>query len=167
MAKGKMDGSARYQLRLLGAFRLEDPDGRRLDVSSKKAIALLALLASAQSGERWRAWIQDKLWGSRELHQAQTSLRRELHNLRKVTAGSRVPLVHANSRIVRLNLAHVDVDIRDRQRIAFSSEELLEGIDIAGEEAFEDWLRQTRKSLSEIAAELRSQLAHSRTDGAG
>jgi len=58
---------ALYRLRLLGAFQLVAPNGQRLDVTSKKAIALLGLLASANSGERWRAWIQDKLWGSREL----------------------------------------------------------------------------------------------------
>ena len=67
---------ARYRLRLLGAFQLIAPNGQRLDVTSKKAIALLGLLASAQTGERWRGWIQDKLWGSRELRQAQASLRR-------------------------------------------------------------------------------------------
>lgn len=139
--------SAVYRLGLLGAFHLIAPDGRRLDVRSKKSIALLGLLATAHSGERWRAWIQDKLWGSRELYQAQASLRRELHNLRKVTAHIRVPLIESNARIVRLNLPYVDVDIRDRGNIAFSTEEFLEGMDIAGEEAFEDWLRETRNSL--------------------
>lgn len=99
----------RYRLRLLGAFQLTAPNGRRLDVSSKKAIALLGLLASANSGERWRAWIQDKLWGSRELRQAQSSLRRELHGLRKLTAETTVPLVEATSRTIRLNLDAVDM----------------------------------------------------------
>lgn len=127
------------------------PNGQRLDVTSKKAIALLGLLASANSGERWRAWIQDKLWGSRELRQAQASLRRELHGLRKLTAGSPFPLVEATSRTVRLNLNVVDVDIRSEDALLRSSGEFLEGIDIAGEESFEEWLREMRNNLADLS----------------
>jgi len=142
---------ALYRLRLLGAFQLVAPNGQRLDVTSKKAIALLGLLASANSGERWRAWIQDKLWGSRELRQAQASLRRELHGLRKLTAGSPLPLVEATSRTVRLNLNVVDVDIRSEEALLRSSGEFLEGIDIAGEESFEEWLREMRNNLADLS----------------
>ncbi|ALC13855.1 AfsR/SARP family transcriptional regulator [Sphingopyxis sp. 113P3] len=142
---------ALYRLRLLGAFQLVAPNGQRLDVTSKKAIALLGLLASANSGERWRAWIQDKLWGSRELRQAQASLRRELHGLRKLTAGSPFPLVEATSRTVRLNLNVVDVDIRSEDALLRSSGEFLEGIDIAGEESFEEWLREMRNNLADLS----------------
>jgi DNA-binding transcriptional activator of the SARP family len=142
---------ALYRLRLLGAFQLVAPNGQRLDVTSKKAIALLGLLASANSGERWRAWIQDKLWGSRELRQAQASLRRELHGLRKLTAGSPLPLVEATSRTVRLNLNVVDVDIRSEDALLRSSGEFLEGIDIAGEESFEEWLREMRNNLADLS----------------
>src|SRR3546814_3041657 len=63
-----VNGMAGYKLRLLGAFQLTAPNGQRIDITSKKAIALLALLASADSGERWRAWIQDKIWGRSEEH---------------------------------------------------------------------------------------------------
>lgn len=142
---------ARYRLRLLGAFQLMAPNGQRLDVTSKKAIALLGLLASASSGERWRAWLQDKLWGSRELRQAQASLRRELHGLRKLTAGAPFPLVEATSRTVRLNLQAVDVDIRHEEAVLRSSGEFLEGIDIAGEESFEEWLREMRNSIADLS----------------
>ena len=142
---------ARYRLRLLGAFQLIAPNGQRLDVTSKKAIALLGLLASAQTGERWRAWIQDKLWGSRELRQAQASLRRELHGLRKLTADTPFPLVEATSRTVRLNLQVVDVDLRSEEIVRRSSGEFLEGIDIAGEESFEEWLREMRNSIADLS----------------
>lgn len=148
-----VNGTSRYQLRLLGAFQLTAPNGQRIDVTSKKGIALLGLLASANSGERWRAWIQAKLWGSRELRQAQASLRRELHGLRRLTADASVSLVEATSRTVRLNLQAIDVDIRSREVIARSSGEFLEGIDIAGEESFEEWLREMRISLADLAKE--------------
>lgn len=145
---------ARYRLRLLGAFQLTAPNGQRLDITSKKAIALLGLLASASSGERWRAWIQDKLWGSRELRQAQASLRRELHGLRKLTAYTNVTLVETTSRAVRLNLQAVDVDIRNAEIISPTSGEFLEGIDIAGEESFEEWLREMRSGFAEASVTL-------------
>ena len=146
-----MNGMALYRLRLLGAFQLVAPNGQRLDLTSKKAIALLGFLASANSGERWRAWIQDKLWGSRELRQAQASLRRELHGLRKLTAGSPFPLIEATSRTVRLNLNVVDVDIRNEVTVLRSSGEFLEGIDIAGEESFEEWLREIRNNIADLS----------------
>src|SRR3546814_3225501 len=73
---------------MLGAFRITAPNGQRLVISSKKGIALLGLLATAKGGERWRTWLQEKLWGSRESPQAQASLRRELHGLRNMAANS-------------------------------------------------------------------------------
>jgi DNA-binding SARP family transcriptional activator len=108
---------------------------------------MLGLLASAESGERWRAWIQDKLWGSRELRQAQSSLRRELYCLRKSTWDVGIPLIDTNVRTVKLNLNSVDVDIRDQDFVPKNSGEFLEGLDIAGEDSFEEWLREMRSNI--------------------
>lgn len=134
----------RYRMTLLGAFQLSAPSGHRIEITSKKAIALLALLATPSSGARWRSWIQEKLWGSLEPHRAQAGLRRELHRLRKLTADTGIPLLEADFRVVHLNLAFVDVDIRQEHGINEGVGEFLEGIDIAGEDAFEDWLREQR-----------------------
>ncbi|RYY28783.1 MAG: hypothetical protein EOP62_02720 [Sphingomonadales bacterium] len=138
----------RYQMSLMGAFRLITPDGRRLDISSKKAIALLALLATAETGERWRSWLQGKLWGSLEPQQAQGGLRRELHRLRKQTDDIGVPLLHCDFRAVRLNLSAIDVDIFRADSLVAVRGDFLEGIDIPREDAFEDWLRETRGAFS-------------------
>lgn len=73
----------KYQLQLIGPFGLFAPSGVRIEISSKKAIALIALLATAPSGERSRRWLQAMLWGTREHEQAQTSLRREVSTLSK------------------------------------------------------------------------------------
>ena len=54
--------SDKFQLRLLGSFALRDPKGELVDIPSKKARALLALLAIAENGERTRSWLQDHLW---------------------------------------------------------------------------------------------------------
>lgn len=108
---------------------------------------MLALLATAETGERWRAWLEEKLWGSLEPQQAQSALRRELHRLRKLTDELGVPLIHCDVRSVCLNLASVDVDIRQPSRPSVIDGEFLEGIDIAGEDAFEEWLRETRSAF--------------------
>ena len=73
----------RFSLSLLGSFRLVGPDGERIDIVSRKGMAMVAMLATADGGERTRGWLQEKLWGQRDRPQAQGSLRRELSHLRE------------------------------------------------------------------------------------
>ena len=141
-----------YRMSLLGAFRLLAPSGERLELGSMKAMALLALLATAPTGERWRSWLQEKLWGSLDPQRAQAGLRRELHRLRKLTAPYGVSLLRADFRVVRLNLAVIDVDIR--QNLNLNSAEFLEGLEVAGEDHFEDWLTEMRRNLVSVAQEI-------------
>ncbi len=143
----------------MGAFRLLGPDGRRLEVASKKAIGLIALLATGRDGERTRQFLQDKLWGSRESTQAQTSLRRELSNLRKLLAEERDPLLITEGARVRLNLPRIDFDIpvpgaanENERPPPRGVSEFLEGLDLPGEEGFEDWLREQRTLIHAQAA---------------
>lgn len=136
------------KLHLRGHPRLIDSQGQRVEMTSKKAVAVLGLLALANDGIRSRAWLQQKLWGSRDAKQAQNSLRRELANMRKALPC--VPLV-SDHRSVRLDLEAIWVDVRDDPAAASSGDEdFLEGLDIAGEEDFEEWLRDAR---SQIAAD--------------
>lgn len=135
----------------MGAFRLLGTDGRRLEVASRKAIGLIALLATGRDGERTRQFLQDKLWGSREAAQAQTSLRRELSNLRKLLAQEAEPLLLTEGARVRLNLQHIAFDIpvpgaanENERPEPRGVAEFLEGLDLPGEEGFEDWLREQR-----------------------
>lgn len=130
-------------LSLLGPFRLERRDGGRIDISSKRGQALLAMLATSGAGERTRAWLQDKLWGSREAEQAQASLRRELSNLRQVVNQPGCTILHADHQRIWLDLALVDVDLR---RLDYAGAgEFLEGFDLAQEDGFEEWLRTERQ----------------------
>ena len=131
-----------FALRLHGSFRLEGPGGQRLAVSSKRGQALLAMLATSGAGERTRAWLQDRLWGSRAPDQAQASLRREISNLRKAVNPPGHELLQADYNRVWLDLALVQVDSRALDGEAQG--DLLEGLDIAGEDGFEDWLREER-----------------------
>ena len=136
-----------FQLDLMGSFRLVGPDGSRIHITAKRSRILLAMLATSKSGERSRRWLQERIWGSRERVNSQASLRRELSNLRPLVNAAGRPLLVIAHETVALDLGQVVVDVRDRQRIAESRGEFLEGIDIAWEEGFEDWLREERQVI--------------------
>lgn len=153
-----------YHLHLSGAFRLSAPDGVRIDVPSKRGQALLAMLATATNGERTRAWLQDRLWGMRAPEQAQASLRRELSNLRKrLHSPQNAPWLCADFQRVWIDLDAVEVDVRS---VAPPHAPLLEGLDIAGEEGFEDWLRAERMALDARAAPPSNQSETAQMDAA-
>jgi TolB-like protein len=149
--------ASRFKLRLLGPFSLMDLDGHRISIPSRKGAALLAMLAVSRDGVRARGWLQSQLWGSRELKEANGSLRRELSDLRKRLNGGAHPLLICERDRVRLDLGAVSVDILEQDENARARDfggagEFLEGFDIPGEEAFEDWLQQQRSRLTEFAA---------------
>jgi tetratricopeptide (TPR) repeat protein len=137
----------KFRLFLMGAFCLTDPYGSRIAVTSQRARALLAMLATARAGERTRTWLQDRLWGSRGQAQAQASLRRELSNLRPLINRPEDPVLCARNGIVGLNLERIEIDVRDPALLSATNADFLEGIDLPGEEAFEDWLRDKRRRI--------------------
>ena len=106
------------------------------------------MLATSRSGERSRRWLQERLWGSRERTNSQASLRRELSNLRPLVNIGDPPLLIVNHEAVALDLKQVVVDIRDPDQVVQLRGEFLEGIDIAWEESFEDWLREERQAIA-------------------
>jgi TolB-like protein/tetratricopeptide (TPR) repeat protein len=145
--------NSRYRLCVRGPFRLFAPGGGRIVVSSKKGMALIAMLGTARDGVRSRVWLQDRLWGKRHPQEAQGSLRRELLNLRKQLNCGPTEILVCERELVKLALDYIDVD--DRQapepsdgRTPVLTYEFLEGLDIAGEEGFEEWLREHRGSGS-------------------
>lgn len=136
-----------YRLELMGGFRLSGPDGARIQIVAKRSRVLLAMLATSPSGERSRAWLQDRIWGSRDRAQAQASLRRELSNLRLILISTGAALVMADHEAVTLDISRVEIDVRRPDEVACSRAEFLEGLDLAGEEGFEDWLREERQAI--------------------
>ena len=131
-----------FTLQLRGPFRLHDAHGRRIDISSRKGQALIAMLATANGGERTRSWLQGQLWGSRGQDQAQSSLRSELSSLRSLLKQDGPPLLNADHARIWIDLSCIDVDARG-PNVAVAGE-FLEGLDIPGEDGFEDWLREQR-----------------------
>jgi TolB-like protein/Tfp pilus assembly protein PilF len=142
--------STQFTLGLLGPFRLQKAGGERIEIPSRKGIALIAMLAMADEGERTRGWLQDKLWGQRGQAEGRGSLRRELSNLRKLLNQDAPPLLVFERDRVRLCIELIDVDARRlaMEHAAPVRGEFLEGLDIPGEEGFEDWLREQRTELA-------------------
>ena len=137
------DADGKFRLDLMGPFRLSAGDGGRIEVASKRGQALIATLAVSRGGDRTRSWLQERLWGSRQQPQAQASLRRELSNLRRIVNGPHGTLIDADHNRVWIELDRVEVaDLSPH-----ASGEFLEGLDIQGEEAFEDWLREQRRAI--------------------
>ncbi|MDP3767776.1 MAG: hypothetical protein Q8S13_07155, partial [Dehalococcoidia bacterium] len=148
-----------FRLNLLGAFRLLSADGSHTAIPSRRGKALLAMLATASHGERTRAWLEDKLWGSRSQDQARASLRRELSNLRTTLNSAETALLISDREKVRLDLDLVRIDVRQpapASAFGVGLSEFLEGLDIAAAEGFEDWLREQRSTLQERRAVPRS-----------
>lgn len=146
MAVSVAASSRKFALNLMGAFRLTGPEGERIDIASRKGMAMVAMLALAEGGERTRGWLQEKLWGQRDRPQAQGSLRRELTHLRDHLNIGPKPLLICERQTVRLDLSLVDIDaLLPKHGVATG--DFLEGFDIAGEEGFEDWLREQRSLL--------------------
>lgn len=131
---------AAYRMSLWGRFRIYGPDGSRLNITSKKGMALLAMLATAPGAERSRNWLQSRLWGTRGRTQAQQSLRRELASIRALLPPGDAELIRADYSAVWLDLDRIMVE----PATPGSSALFLDGIDIPGESGFESWLREER-----------------------
>lgn len=129
---------------------MEMCSGDRVEISSKKGIALLAALATAERFERSRVWLQQMLWGSRAQKQAQSSLRRELSNLRTVFAAHGLDILRCDQRVIGLKATELYIDISHTES-GNNQPQFCEGLDLASEDEFEEWLRDMRIHFEETA----------------
>lgn len=128
-------------INLFGPFSITSPGGRDITPNSKKARALVAMLALAPQGRRSRAWLQDRLWSDKAQKQGRASLRQLLSELRKHLDAADCSFVETGGDDIALNLGQVSIDIHARRPP--SHYELLEGFDM-DEPAFEEWLSEER-----------------------
>lgn len=129
-------GQIHIQLR--GPLSVTDADERNLAPRSKKASAVLALLAEPADMRRNRRWLEDKLWSDRAPEQAQASLRTTLSDIRK-SFGAASEILCANRDAVWLDRSAITTDLADDG----TGREFLEGLDIADPE-FDHWLSEMR-----------------------
>jgi tetratricopeptide (TPR) repeat protein len=140
-----------FRMFLFGPFTVLSPEGLELTPTSRKACAILAMLAVAPRGSRSRLWLRDKLWSDRGEEQASASLRQALLDIRRALGPVAGAAVTADKNTVSLDLAVVEVDALmlfagERPQAPLpETEHFLEGIDVRDPE-FEEWLTLERQS---------------------
>jgi TolB-like protein/Tfp pilus assembly protein PilF len=148
------------RLQLLGVFRLTGAAGEELRLSSRKAKALLAVVALAPGQNTIRARLRALLWSDRGEDQASASLRQLLVVLRKELAPLGPGLLRAQDDNVGLDPDALEIDTSQfiaaesagdaAQSIANYGGPLLDGLDL-GDQAFEDWLATERRRFLHLA----------------
>jgi tetratricopeptide (TPR) repeat protein len=146
-----IDRPIEFELFLFGPFTVRSPEGEDLTPSSRKACAILAMLAVAPRGSRSRVWLRDKLWSDRGEDQAGASLRQALLDIRKALGVRSARALTADKNTISLDLGAVRVDALEilnpeaRRALPPETEHFLEGIDVRDPE-FEEWLTLERQA---------------------
>ena len=132
------DHKTALQLGLYGRFRLTDESGTSRAPKSAKAQALIAMIATSETGSRGRLWLQKKLWASSERDRASVSLRQALSEVRRALGPSR-DLLQADRRSVILDMSRVSLIPRN------GDQEFLEGIGLGDrDDVLAKWLERER-----------------------
>lgn len=161
---------ATLRLDLLGGFSARDGSDREIPLRSRKAQALLAVLALAPGRSQAREKLTGLLWSDRGETQARSSLRQALAELRKRLPDRDPPLLRADRESVGVDSDTVEVDVLTFESLleegtpaalaaaaALYRGDFLEGIGVH-DPAFEDWLGDRRRRLRERACEALSKL---------
>lgn len=136
------DYTGPLRLGLWGRFRLVDANGVSFAPKSAKAQALIAMVATSDTGSRGRLWLQKKLWASSERDRASVSLRQALSEVRRALGPARDILV-ADRRSVSLDLSTVEMIPRE------GDQEFLEGIGLADRDyVLAKWLDRERSGAT-------------------
>ena len=155
----------RPSIQLLGTLVLRNADGREFTLGTRKARALLAILAV--ESDRWhsRDRLAGLLWGRHPQAQARNSLSQALYEIRKAENGLRIALVERGTERLRLASSDVRCDLHELEALLESNpvaaadlhdHELLADLQLP-EPGFSDWLATTRTHWqSRIAEALRS-----------
>ncbi len=133
-----MEQRVKARLQLYGRFRFEAPDGTDISPKSAKSQALIALLATNETGSRGRLWLQKRLWPNSDADRAATSLRQSLSEIRRALGDHR-ELLQTDRRAACLALDTLDIAEADE------GAEFMEGLGLpANDHALDDWLAHHR-----------------------
>lgn len=133
------------QLGQSGAFSVAHGDGTGIPLGAKHQ-ALLALLCTAESGVRTRAFLEQTLWSLAQPEQAKASLRTALSTLRRHLGPVAAEVISANRERVILDLNRVAFEEGTR------GAEFMEGFELPYEGNFARWLQQTRLEFENASA---------------
>ena len=146
------------RLRLMGHMAIEDSLGHVTLPRTRKARAILAILAMANPRPVLRLNLTALLWSQRQNEQARASLRQAVHELQDVLDGAWGHLLHAERHYLTLQGTGLSVDVlglTDTSRVGIEAirqfqNPLLE--DLAGlDPAFDRWLTEERGRLNRTA----------------
>jgi len=142
-----MEDGSLLRLGLYGRFTLVDADGVSRAPKSAKAQALVAMIATSETGSRGRLWLQKKLWSTSDRDRASVSLRQALSEVRRALGPVR-DLLEADRRSVCLDMSQIAVAPRHKDQ------EFLEGIGLGDRDhVLAKWLDRERSCAEPIAFE--------------
>lgn len=128
------------QIDLNTRLKITAINGDEIVLRSRKAQALVGMLALAPDLKQDRAWLIERLWSRRAPDQARQSLRQALRQLR-VALNRTDNVIGADKRSIWLHRDAVDVvPVRDL-------ETALDWVDLPDEPGFHAWLRDVRRSV--------------------
>lgn len=164
-----------FYLKLLGYFEVRCADDPPLALSTRKAHALLAYLATQPGRPISRDTLTALLWPDRGEKQARHSLTQTLYTLRKALDEPDADAFLTDSNTVTLNRAAARSDVATFQRLAAEQDpeslqraadlyggDFLEGL-VLREEPFMEWLSFERARLHECALSVLMRLMEART----
>jgi len=157
------------RLRLLGGVELKTSAGVVIPIPRKKAQALLAYLACHPGQAQARDKLATLFWPEMVDQQARANLRKALFVLRSPLSAVE-PGLRIEDEAVALEVTALDVDVLAFRRLARCADpeslqqaaelyqgNLLEGLNVT-EAPFEEWLREERERLRELALETLARL---------
>ena len=160
------------RLNVLGRFQAHWSDSEPLDLSGKKAQALLAYLAVESRHAQPRETLATLLWGDTGEEHARHNLRQALSKIRQCCDS----LVIANGDYLEIDPATCDIDVREFENLATSDNlddlrrcidlyqgDLLDGLN-PREASYDDWLVLARARLKKTACRTAGSLAKALTD---
>lgn len=142
------------RLQLIGPFKAETANGIDVAPRSKKARALLGILALSPSDGIARNRVAGLLWDRAEPDQARNLLRGALHEVRTSFEPVGADIVQTTREHLSLRRDRVSVDLEDLVEgndallSTIDADRLLEGLENLGR-SFDEWLSAARLSLRE------------------
>ena len=143
MKKKESNSKKILEISLFGACVVRSKGISSFEISGSKHKAFFALLATAPSGRRTRAFLQDVLWGGSSFDGGRQSLRRALSDIKLAMGDAYCEVFEAGSGDITLDLSKVDFVEQ-----SFGAE-FLEGMDIK-EDRFNEWLVGIRTNPQEL-----------------
>jgi DNA-binding SARP family transcriptional activator/predicted ATPase/class 3 adenylate cyclase len=165
-----------YKLTLFGGFDLTSSEQGSIDISAKKAKALLAYLALQPNKVHQREILASLLWDECSSTQARQSLRQTLSALRK-TLNTGESMIDGDQQLVFLHKDQIEIDVLNFDKLCKQDDkaslpdalelyqgELLEGL-YTRSQGFDDWLEMERSQRREKALQIMDSLLEEAQSG--